>query len=233
MSIIDLGIFLVLSISFLLAMYNGFTISVFNTASFIFSWFLSLIFHSLFGGFIIRHYPDLIEKIIYYSEGSSKLPFSEKILPASELTLEQISFFVNKTNLPNPFAKNLAHNLSNLNLQGLHTLGQYIDYTVANTILNLLSFMLLFFLFQLLAAFVVSLTKNISPLPVLKKFDSLSAGLFGLLRGGLFLFVIFAFVPILYLFIPINFLESLWGGSKLIRFFINANFFTAFIKGLA
>ena len=78
----------------------------------------------------------------------------------------------------------------------------------------------------------ISLTKNIIDLPVLKKFDSVYAGALGLLRGVLFLFIVFAFVPLLYIVIPADFLGQFLDSSKLIRFFLDANFFTAFIKGV-
>lgn len=231
MSFIDLGIFSILSISVLFGMYYGFTVSLFNTASFIISWALSLILHPALANALTKRIPDLAEKIVYYSEGSSKIAFAEKVLPVSSLSPEQISEFVEKTALPNPFNRSLEFNLAHQNLGGLTTLGQYIDYTVANTIINLISFMLIFLALQLLSTIIMSLVKSSIDPPVLKRFDSLSAGALGFFRGGLFLFVIFAFVPLLYLVIPANFLERFLGSSKLLRFFLNANFFTAFIKG--
>ena len=152
-------------------------------------------------------------------------------MPVSSLSNEQITEFVQKTGLPNPFTKNLEFNLTNQCLEGLDSLGEYIDYTVANTIVNLMSFIIIFLVLQLLSTIVISLIRNITDLPVLRRYDSLSAGALGFFRGGLFLFIAFAFLPLLYLIIPAHFLERFLGSSKLLDFFLDANFFTAFVKG--
>ncbi|MGI5851197.1 MAG: CvpA family protein [Clostridiales bacterium] len=231
MNYIDLGVFSVLCISVLLGMYYGFTVSLYNVGSFIVSWTFALLFHSNLARTLTKRFPDLVDKIVYFSEGSSKIAYTDKVLPVSSLSSEQISEFVQKTGLPNPFKKGMEFNLTNQTLEGLESLGQYIDYTVANTIVNLMSFILIFLALQLLSTIVMSVIRNVTDLPVLRRFDSLSAGALGFFRGGLFLFIVFAFFPLLYLVIPANFLERFLGSSKLIDFFLNANLFTAFIKG--
>ncbi|MGI6373648.1 MAG: CvpA family protein [Caldicoprobacterales bacterium] len=231
MNYIDLGIFSVLGISVLLGMYYGFTVSLYNLISFIVSWALSLLLHPTLSKTLTKRFPDLVDKIVYYSEGSSKIAYADKVLPVSSLSNEQITEFVQKTGLPNPFTKNLEFNLTNQCLEGLDSLGEYIDYTVANTIVNLMSFIIIFLVLQLLSTIVISLIRNITDLPVLRRYDSLSAGALGFFRGGLFLFIAFAFLPLLYLIIPAHFLERFLGSSKLLDFFLDANFFTAFVKG--
>lgn len=213
-------------------MYYGFSVSLYNIASFIVSWLLSYILHPSLTQTITKKFPELIDKIAYYSEGSSKTAFADKILPVSTLTEDQITRIVADSGLPNPFSSNIQSNLVQQNLDGLNSVGQYIDYTVANTILNLISFIVIFLALQLFFMLIVSVVNNVIYLPVLKKFDNLTAGFLGMFRGVLFLFIVFALVPLLYLVIPADFLARFFDGSKFSGFFIDANFFTAFVKGI-
>lgn len=232
MNIIDLGIISILLISVLVGMYYGFSVSLFKIASFVISWFFSLLFHPSLTRVLTKHFPDLVEKIIYFSEGSSKTSLADRLLPVSSLSQEQITRIIKESGLPNPFSKGIRINLIHQNLQGLDNLGQYFDYTVANIILNLISFILIFLVLQLLFMIAISIINNITTLPVLKKYDNLSSGILGFFRGLLFLFVIFAFMPLLYLVLPAGFLNDFLDSSKFVKFFINANFFTSFIKGV-
>lgn len=231
MNFIDLGILGIIVVSVFIGMYHGFTISLFNIASFIVSWFFSLLLHRPLTRAIIGRYPDILEKIIYYSEGSSKISFGERILPVSSLSPERISAIVNESGLPNPFRRSLEFNLTHQNLKGIDSLGQYFDYTVGNVIINLISFILIFLALQLLFTLIISLTSHVATFPVLRKHDSLTAGALGFVRGILFLFILFAFLPLLYLVIPADFLGRFLDSSKLIGFFLNANFITSFVKG--
>ena len=231
MNIIDLAIILVLGFNVLFGAYYGFSVSLFKIISFVLSWFFSLIFHSSLTRYIVSRFPKLISKIVYYSEGSSKTAFDHKILPVSSLSSEQVVNIVNESGLPNPFSARIQENLINQSLDGLHNIGQYFDYTVANIIMNLISFMILFLSLQLIFTLIISLVKNITELPVLIKYDGVAAAVLGLFKGMLFLNIIFAFVPLLYLLVPADILSIFLDGSKLMKFFMDANLFSSFVKG--
>lgn len=231
MNIIDLAIVLVLAVNVLLGVYYGFSVSLFKIISFVLSWFISLIFHSSLTRYIVIRFPDLLNKIVYYSEGSSKTAFDHKILPVSSLTSEQILSIVKESGLPSPFSTRIQENLINQNLDSLYSIGQYFDYTVANIIINLISFMLLFLFIQLIFTIIISLVQNLTHLPVLIKYDGVAAAVLGIFRGVLFLHIVFAFVPLLYLLVPADILSIFIDGSKLIKFFIESNLFSSFVKG--
>ena len=232
MGIIDLGIIVIIGISVLFAVYYGFSISLCNIGSFILSWFISLITHPFLTRVIARKHPDFLEKIAYYSEGSSKIPFSDRVLPVVSLSENQISKAIETSGLPRPFNNSIKFNLLRQNLSGMDNLGQYFDYTVVNIILNLMSFFIIFLILQVLFKLAISFISHTIELPMLRKHDGLSAGVLGLFRGVLFLFIITAFVPLLYLVVPADFMAGLLDGSKLIHFFIKGNLFTSFIKGV-
>ena len=231
MNFIDIAILLVIGINVLIGAYYGFSVSLFKIFSFTISWFFALIFHSSLTKFIVGRLPDLLNKIAYYSEGSSKTAFAHKILPVSSLSNEEIVSIVNESGLPNPFSSRIHDNLINQSLDGLNNLGQYFDYTVANIIINLISFMLLFLFIQLIFTIIISLVQNLTHLPVLIKYDGVAAAVLGIFRGVLFLHIIFAFVPLLYLLVPADILSIFIDGSKFIKFFIENNLFSSFVKG--
>src|SRR5690606_31526557 len=104
-------------------------------------------------------------------------------LPVSSLTSEQIVNIVKESGLPNPFSTRIQENLINQNLDSLYNIGQYFDYTVANIIINLISFMLLFLFIQLIFTIIISLVQNLTHLPVLIKYDGVAAAVLGIFRG--------------------------------------------------
>ncbi len=232
MNIVDIGILGIILISVLISMYYGFTVSLFNIASYFISWFFSLVLHPSLSRAITERFPDVLEKIIYYSEGSSKTVFSDRMLPVTSLSPEKITELVRKSGLPNPFSRNLIYNLTHKSLDNLTTTGEYFDYTVANIIMNLISFILIFIALQLLFMLIISIVRNITNLPILKKFDSFSAGVLGFFRGILFVFIAFAFIPLLYLVVTADFLAIFFEGSNLTNFFLDFNIFTLFVKGV-
>ena len=75
MNIIDLGILSIIAISVIVAIYYGFTVSLYNIGSFVLSWLLALVFHSSFTRSIATRFPDLLDIIVYYSEGLLRLLF--------------------------------------------------------------------------------------------------------------------------------------------------------------
>ncbi|MFY9296180.1 MAG: CvpA family protein [Caldicoprobacterales bacterium] len=231
MNIIDLAIILVLVVNLLIGAYYGFTVSFFKIISYIISWFFSLLFHSSLTRLLVERFPDLISKIAYFSEGSSKTPFEQKILPVASLSQDQIVSIVNESGLPNPFSNRIQENLINQSLEGLENIGQYFDYTVASIIMNLISFILLFIALELILTLIISLTQNIIDLPVLVKYDGVAAAVLGLFRGFLFLYILFAFIPLLYLVVPADILSTFIDESRFIDFFLNTNIFSFFVKG--
>jgi len=231
MNYIDYAILAVIGISTLIGMYYGFTVSLLNIASFLFSWLGSLILYPTVSKYIVNQYPSLLEKIIYYTEGASNISINEKFLPVASLNQESISKIVNSSGLPYPFSNLLQSNLIKGSLQGLENIGQYIDHTIANVIINLFSFIIVFFAIHIVFSITISIVRNIMALPVLKQLDSLVGGCLGALRGILFLFIIFSLVPVILTLIPIDMFSRFIEKSTLAPFFLKSNIFTTFLRG--
>jgi hypothetical protein len=135
-----------------------------------------------------------------------------------------------KVQLPNPFSRILISDFSQT-LEGIRTLGEYFDSTMAIVIINIFSFLILFFLVKVVFIIIVSISKTVANLPVLKKFDSAAGAGFGIVRGFFIVYLVFALVPILLVLAPTDIINEFLDGSKLADFFHHTNIFTNFVRG--
>ncbi|MFO7153992.1 MAG: CvpA family protein [Caldicoprobacter oshimai] len=232
MNYIDYIILAVLSICALIGIYNGFVASALSFLSSLFSWLASLIFHPLLSKFLVHRYPDLIKKLVYYTEGASKVQsIEEQALHVSSLTEEQIIDIVTRAQLPPPFDRLLMFNMLNGTLPHLTTVGEYFNYSVAYIILNILCFITLFVMIKITCQVITSITREVIGLPALKKYDWVAGAGIGLIRGIFLMFLLFSLVPVILALVPLDMIYSSIENSFLGKFFFKLNIFTNFIKG--
>lgn len=232
MNYVDIGILLVIAMGVIIGMYYGFTVSLLGIASFFASWLGAFIFYPALSRGLISNYPDLLNKIIYYTDGATKTGLTNRTIAVSSLTKDQIKVIIGNSELPSMFNRHIETNLIKQRLGGLQSLGQYFDYTVANIILNLISFIILFFIIRLTFSLLISIAKNLKGIPVLKQFDTIMGGALGIINGILIILLLFAFLPLLSTVVPEEIFAKYLDGSTLAQFFLKANLFTSFIRGI-
>ncbi|HHT66471.1 MAG: CvpA family protein [Caldicoprobacterales bacterium] len=231
MNIVDIVIFLVMSMTMVVGLYNGFVLSALHTASFFISWLIAVIFYPMVTKLILGMFPTLLQIITLYAEGSSHIALVEdRRASLQSFSVENISEIVEKAKLPNPFSKILVSDFSQ-SLEGIQTLGEYFDTTMAIVIINIVSFLILFLLVKAISIAVVSLSKTLASLPVLRKYDGLAGAGFGLVRGFFIVYLIFALIPILLVLAPTDIVNEYLDGSKWAGFFHHTNIFTNFVRG--
>jgi|LSQX01.2.fsa_nt_gb hypothetical protein len=231
MNLVDLAILLIMAVSMVVGMYNGFLLSSLHAASFFISWLGAVIFYPLITKFILKIYPSLLQVITLYAEGSVHIPSVEdRQASITSFTVERVSEIVEQSQLPNPFSKILISDFTKP-LEGVFSLGEYFDSTIAVVIINIISFLLLFMLLKLVFIVIISIYKTVNDLPVLRKHDSLAGAGMGLIRSFFILNFIFALVPILLVLAPADIINDFIEGSKLAGFFHHSNIFTAFVRG--
>ena len=71
----------------------------------------------------------------------------------------------------------------------------------------------------IVAPFVIHLICYVFELPVLRHLDALMGGVFGLARGVLLLFILFALVPIIQAVVPVQQLTDILNASRLAPLF--------------
>jgi hypothetical protein len=231
MSIIDFVIFIIMSISAVVGVYNGFVLSALHTASSFLAWLVAVFFYPLITKLVLRLFPFLMDIITMYAEGSIHIDDVEQRRAAIQsFSPEKLGEVVENAQLPSPFSNILVSDFSKP-LEGVQTLGDYFDSTVALVIINILSFLVLFLVLKALFTVIVSINKTVYSLPVLKKYDGAAGAGLGLVRGFFILYLIFALVPILLALAPTDIIHEFLDSSKLAGFFHHSNIFTSFVRG--
>ena len=102
---------------------------------------------------------------------------------------------------------------------GATTMATLLSQTIVNVSLSILSFLICFLGCYIVATFVIHLICYVFELPVLRHLDALMGGVFGLARGVLLLFILFALVPIIQAVVPVQQLTDILSASRLAPLF--------------
>ncbi|HHY83296.1 MAG TPA: CvpA family protein [Clostridiales bacterium] len=231
MNIIDIIVLIIMGISMVAGSYNGLITSAMHTISFFLSWVISVFLYPVITSMILSTFPKLMNVITLYTDGRALIPdVEDRLASIKNFSPEKIGTIVETANLPEPFGRILVSDFSQ-SLEGIKTVGEYFDSTMAMVIINICSFIILFLLVKLLFMIIVSVTKAVANLPVLRKFDALAGAGFGIVRGVFILYLVFALIPILLVLAPTDIMSEFLDGSKYANFFQNTNIFTNFVRG--
>ena len=99
------------------------------------------------------------------------------------------------------------------------TIAELLSQTIVSVSISILSFLICFFVSYIVATFVIHLISYVFELPVLRHLDALIGGVFGLVRGVLLLFILFALVPIVLAIAPVPQIEEMIAASRMAPMF--------------
>jgi uncharacterized protein YacL len=150
------------------------------------------------------------------------------------LSTENISTILSRASLPAPLDKLLQNNLeqqvySTANIP--QDVGHYVTQTIVSALMNVICFVLTFVVLMILFHVIVNLLKAIFRFPVLKQLNSLAGGVFGLLRGALLCFALFALTPLLLTVVPVEGLGDMINTSALAPLFNSGNLILSIMNG--
>lgn len=234
MNIIDLGIILVLFIGFVLGWYKGFLVSVLHLASYVVSWVIAVVSYSSLASFILEK-TNFDNTLLYFTAGAEKLSdMSVANVSVHEIGFEKIQEIISTSNLPKPIENMMLDNILNgaFASQGITTLSDYFNQTLINLSLSLISFLIIFFASKLIFTFVIGLVDYVVKLPILKQCDKILGGAVGVLWSAVFVWVVFAIVPILMSVLPLENFNNLIQSSLLGRMFFNGNIIFNVLKSV-
>lgn len=234
-----LNIFLI----FLIAVYvlqgfhKGFLVSLGNTMGLGVSWLVSFLFGPMMSTAMAKG--SFYNFLLNFTEGSARL--ADKTQGGrlvSQLTPHQVHEIVSQSSsmLPPPFEQLLEDNMNNLSLQSPNcsTVADYFDYTIANVVVNILAFLIIYILARVIISLVLNTMNYASPLPVLKHFDWLAGGGAGVVRGILDMFTITMIIPAILISMPVDiplFADIIF-ESDIASYFYEHNFLLNYIPGL-
>ena len=217
---VDLIILLILAIALLAGYYRGVVYSAISLGLSVLSFGLALLLCTTLSG-LIQKRQNVYEMMLYYFEGYEYINQTSVELvhvSASQINERELNVVVKNANMPAPFDSAVTNNVKGrvYERRGIYALGDYFNQTIVDTVLNIMSLLVLFLVIRLLLGFLLRLIDfGAAGLPRLKRFDvPLSCGI-GLLHGILIVFVVCMLVPLLLVVVPTlsKFIdESLLGG---------------------
>jgi len=224
---IDIVILAIIGLSVLFGLYRGFIQSVLNLAGGLVSFAGSFwLFPKLSD--VLSSNTDLTRLISTYTDSGSLLgDLDLSNLAVSTLSAENITMIVERANLPDPISTLLQHNLSQQVFSPLGSLatnvGDYVNQTVLSVSINVLCFLVCFAICFAVTHILANMLRAVFRFPVLKHFDVLAGGVFGLLSGIILCFVAFTILPLLESVVPLPEFRALVDESTLANFFENSD----------
>ena len=213
--------------------HKGFLMSLSATGGMAASWLMAAAVTPLLSAQIAKG--STYSFLLYMTDVSDKVS-SVELARTSVATLSsgQVKDVVNFANLPAPFGDALYHNMSGLvfSSKGIATVADYLNYTVANVTVNIISFLLIYILCRVLITLIISSMYASSPFPVLKSFDGMVGGIVGGVRGFFAMYAVVLIIPVVVLLISIPAFTQSLNQSVLLTFFYKTNFLYGFITGV-
>ncbi len=233
MNIIDIVILVIVGASVIIGLYRGFVHTLLSVACCLVSVVVAFSYAPKLAAMVsgsegvsstLATYTDAVTRVGDYSLAST---------PVNQLNDGVIQQVLDSVALPESIASILRGNLKNQAFDGtgLTTVNDYVSNTVVAVAVNVLCFIAIYALCYMVLSVVVSLIDHVFKLPLLKQMDWLAGGVFGLLRGGLLLYVIFLLIPILSTIIPLDAFNDLLAQSTLAPIFQSDGFFAQVISG--
>ncbi len=217
MNIIDIVILVVIGVSTLYGMYRGFISGVLSMAGLICSAALAFAVSPQLSAWLQGN-ETLVETLMYYTDAGSRIADLDlSMLAVSQVSQSALSQILQSAKLPAAFESAFVAELSGA--QGTLTVSSLLSQTIVGVSISILSFLICFLVSFVVVSFVIHLIQYVFELPVLRHLDSLMGGVFGLLRGVLLMFILFALVPIVLAVAPVDILQTLIDESQLAPLF--------------
>ena len=204
---VDLVILLILAIALLAGYYRGVIYSAINVGVSILSFAMALLLCTTLSG-VVQKRQNLYEMMLYYFEGYEYINETSVELvhvSVSQIGDRELSVVVKNADMPSPFDSAVTSNVKKqvYESRSIYSLGDYFNQTIVDTVLNILSLLLLFLIFRLLFGFILRLIDfGAAGLPRLKQFDVPIACGIGLLHGVFLVSVLFMLVPLMLVVVP-------------------------------
>lgn len=232
MNLIDLMLLIIIAVCVVFDMYRGFMVSAYRMGAFIISTLSGMILAPVLSW--IFGTQGILNTLIGYTEGSLKIAEIETAnLPVSSLQSGQINDIVQSSSVVSPFNRLIVGNVNSQAFanQGLTTVGEYFDYTVAHATLHIICFIVVFLLVRIVLGILINSADGIYGFPVLKTHDTMLAGLCGLVRGICNCYVLFTLLPIVLSVLNITIITDYVSASFFGSFFYKTNIILALVGG--
>lgn len=221
MNVIDVLILAIFGICLISGLYKGFIASGLTVVGFIVAWFVAKATYGALSEAILSN-SSLMGVLSTYLEAGDFFPNAQIASAtvtealASSTTIWNSALAAIQDRLPfiaEVFAGNV--NTQAFASLGITTLADYLDQTIWTAAFQLISFILLFFISYAVVTLLVNLLSRVLRFPVLRGFDAIVGGLFGLIRGYLLVMLLLAILPMILDVINIESVDALYSESTM------------------
>ena len=225
MNIIDLIFIAILGLSLVAGMRKGFLASVLLTLGFFGAWFAANALYPQLVA-IIESNTGLTGSILYYIDTSSLFSTAglanmsiSDVAGNGYVQLEQAIAELSNAHVPELISNSFKANVQSGAFANMTTLSQYLNQTLLDAMVNLLSFAAIFLVGYIVVSFVVNLLDHVIQFPLLRHFDWLIGGVFGLVRGGFIVAVLCSVLPTALSAISLDVVQEMVNTSKFVSVF--------------
>ena len=227
MNVFDLLVVLIFAICIIYGVYHGFVSQSIRVAGSFLAWGAAVLFRPLVSNFIMDQ-PGWYDTMLYVSDMGDRITNADYILAdVSTLTPAQVSESIAKANpqIPDALMEPLYDNIVSQRFadQGITTLTEYFNHTMADMLVNVISFLTIFIAVWILCAFIISMLDNMKRLRMLSHFDAPLGGCFGVINAFILCMLIFSVVPVVISVLPISFVIDSLQESALGSLFYSVN----------
>ena len=222
MNIIDILILTIIGVSVIFGMHRGFISGVLSMAALIGAAVLALMTSGELAAWL-KSNETLVETLMYYTDAGSRISSLDlSLMSVSQVGESTLAQILASAKLPaafeSAFVSAVAAASASMSASAM-TMAELLSQTIVNVSISILSFLICFFLSYVVATFVIHLIQYVFELPVLRHLDALIGGMFGLVRGVLLVFILFALIPIVLAVAPVELIEELIAASRLAPMF--------------
>ncbi len=230
LNLLDITIIVILAFYLISGMYRGFITSLLTTIGFVGAWFgaqqlyprvaqLALSNQTLMA--VLNQY---LEPETFFESHTQAVSTVSEVIAGGESAIQ--SAVASVSNKLAVISKAFEANIRAQMFQrlGINTLADYLDQTIWQAVFNVLAFLLCFIALYVLVCLVVNLLDHVISFPMVRGFDWLLGGLFGLARGLVVVVLVLCLVPAIVQIVSPEFADSLRTGSALYSYVMQMDF---------
>lgn len=240
LNLLDITIIVILAFYLISGMYRGFIVSLLGTVGFVGAWFgaqqlypkvaqLALSNQTLMA--VLNQY---LEPENFFETHTQAVSTVSEVIAGGESAIQgAISSVSSKLGvISKAFEANVRAQM--FQRLGINTLADYLDQTIWQAVFNVVAFLICFIALYALVCLVVNLLDHVISFPVVRGFDWLLGGIFGVARGLVIVVLVMSLVPMIIQVVSPELADSLRTGSVLYSYVMQMDFLNVnnFVKSL-
>lgn len=236
LNLLDITIIVILAFYLISGMYRGFITSLLTTIGFVGAWFGAQHFYprvaqlALSNQTLMAVLNQYLEPETFFESHTQAVSTVSEVIAGGESAIQ--SAVASVSNKLAVISKAFEANIRAQMFQrlGINTLADYLDQTIWQSVFNVLAFILSFIVIYAVVMLLVNLLDRVVRFPVLRMFDWLLGGIFGIARGLVVAVLLLCLVPTVVSLVSPELMQGMLDDSALYGFITQLDFMN--VKGM-